>query len=126
MTANNSHDRITRVRASLKSLEAKLGDDHARIISEAEQLIYDLTPPPAQNSVTAGQGVKVKPLEWIDGAGLSYAQTNLVACYSVWDVEDGLWLCSLVDGQFPTIEAAKAAAQADYERRILSALRDTP
>lgn len=66
--------------------------------------------------------VKVKPLEWKDGIGLSTAQTNIVACYSVWDVDDEFWLCSLVDGRFPSMEAAKSAAQGDYERRILSAL----
>jgi hypothetical protein len=37
-------DRIARVRASLKNLEAKSDETDARILSEAEQLIFDLTP----------------------------------------------------------------------------------
>lgn len=32
----------------------------------------------------------------------------------------------LTDTRYPSVEAAKAAAQADYERRILSALSDAP
>lgn len=37
-------DRISMTRIAMKNLEAKLPADHARILSEAEQLIYDLTP----------------------------------------------------------------------------------
>lgn len=42
--ANVMADRIARVRASLKNLEAKSNETNARILSEAEQLIFDLTP----------------------------------------------------------------------------------
>lgn len=44
-------DRIARVRGSLKMLETKLGETHARIVSDAEQLIYDLIPSPQTNVV---------------------------------------------------------------------------
>ena len=83
-------------------------------------LVSALSPPKVE-----GPSVKIKPLQWKDGVGLSTAQTGLVACYSVWDVEDEFWLCSLFDGQFPSMDAAKAAAQSDYETRILSALESS-
>jgi hypothetical protein len=44
VAAQVTSDRIARVRASLKNLEAKSNETNARILSEAEQLIFDLTP----------------------------------------------------------------------------------
>lgn len=66
--------------------------------------------------------IKVKPLEWREKLGFLSAQTDFVACYSVWNVDVGRWECSLLDGSFPTAEAAQAAAQRDYETRIMNAL----
>lgn len=70
----------------------------------------------------------IKPLEWVDGAPGSYTEIaespfghysvweiNGTACWSPWKAGSG----SIVDGG---IEGAKAAAQADFESRILSAL----
>lgn len=72
------------------------------------------------------QGVGVKPLEWDEGGN------------GAWATPDGYYQIRFLDGSFMllrpflaneiyrTLEAAKAAAQADYERRILSALTPTP
>lgn len=78
-----------------------------------------------------GQAVAVKPLEWHDKS------IPIMRYFAECD-EDGKWRYSVSGakmagpyalkrysvhcGEYPTIEAAKAAAQADYERRILSAL----
>jgi hypothetical protein len=75
-------------------------------------------PPPA----AVQEPVAVKALEWEEGIGLWTAQTQFVACYSVWCVDDEKWQCSLLDGYFTSDDVAKAAAQADYEQRIRSAL----
>lgn len=84
--------------------------------------------------------VKVKPLEWVEITspredGAPEATSDVEACtmigeYSVcFDedeaVSDTPWCCwSPVEciGHFDNFEAAKAAAQSDYEKRILSAL----
>jgi len=68
-------------------------------------------------------GVKVKPLEW---DGDRHRAKTIVGNYSISKsiIFDG-WLWAL-DGVLtevaPSEDEAKAAAQADYERRILSAL----
>ena len=74
-------------------------------------------------------GVKVRGLEWSSEPPYQVARVpGLRLTYStecVWD--EGMFLYCILSGssinqQFATLEAAKAAAQADYERRILSAL----
>jgi hypothetical protein len=72
----------------------------------------------------------VKALEWRGSADEPYA-SGLVGSYKVsWSNYANAFLLT-VDGcvrrdTFPTAEAAQAAAQADYERRILSALTASP
>ncbi|MBB4063635.1 hypothetical protein [Gellertiella hungarica] len=74
----------------------------------------------------------VKPLEWKEGASGTYTEVaeSVFGHYSVWEIDGtGCWAPwkqgsgILVDGG---IAGAKAAAQADYERRILSALTTPP
>lgn len=83
-------------------------------------------------ALTAAEGVKprVKPLEW---DGMDARAFDLF-----WSVRESkstppFWIARAPGGQlengfgglkFNTIEAAKAAAQADYEARILSALQE--
>lgn len=76
-----------------------------------------------------GQAVAVKPLEWMvfcSNSGNCSANTALGEY--VIQSEDELWIVYRPheDAQHgkghDTLEAAKAAAQADYERRVLSAL----
>jgi hypothetical protein len=76
--------------------------------------------------------VEVKPLEWTQGGpGYTYqfAASTVVGVYEIWSY-DGLWTVYLeqkkLDVGLPASSDAKAAAQADYEQRILSALRSPP
>jgi hypothetical protein len=81
----------------------------------------------------AGQepvAVKVKPLEW-EGDYTTHAKTSFAPQYRISFRADGMFEAYNLDGGFigsphSTYEAAKAAAQADYEKRILSALEAAP
>lgn len=71
---------------------------------------------------------RVRNLEWKQaggdikkGEGFSAWGDLSVGPTTTYLVRDGWWL-SVDHKTYPTLEAAKAAAQADYERRILSAL----
>lgn len=71
--------------------------------------------------------VAVKGLEWRNGyrdETVTIFQASFGGLYQVRVLEDGVWLDwpDRPASQFPTIEAAKASAQADYEARIRSAL----
>lgn len=76
----------------------------------------------------ADAGVVVKPLEWKDYADDGYRSSlakSVVGNFEAFQVGTDparLELNARNKGVYPTIEEAKAAAQADYERRILSAL----
>lgn len=80
----------------------------------------------------AGEAVAVKPLEWrreLGGDCFASSPVGTYCCpkfHSEWDlIRDGRHMHPKVAGvikAYPTLEAAKAAAQADYEKRIRSAL----
>jgi len=82
-------------------------------------------------------GVSVKALPWKENIGENIWTGELIfgAYYTIDRADDFLWeveRCQFLSegtkdriGVLPSIEAAKAAAQADYERRILSALTET-
>lgn len=91
----------------------------------------------------APQAAAVKLLEWKSvnegfGHGRTYYGTGIFGhWYAVQRVKKGVWTCfHYVDGKqiflpsqftyFGSLEEAKAAAQADYEARILSALTTPP
>jgi hypothetical protein len=82
----------------------------------------------ALDAVGSFSPAQVRALEWSpDGEGAVASAAFRV--YSVWPMPDGFgWLpagaCETV--VLPTLEAAKAACQADYERRILSTLEPAP
>lgn len=83
----------------------------------------------ADNATTA----VVKPLEWRGEPPYHMARTAFGAFYcaeAIWDenkfVHVKLSGPLIRDRTYPTVEAAKAAAQADYERRIRSALASPP
>jgi len=82
--------------------------------------------PGAVAYVPEGAGVRVKPLDWIwvhtnGGEVLDAVGFNVV--YRIIPRAGTFSLCgSEVDGNYPTLDAAKAAAQADYEARIMAAL----
>ncbi len=78
-------------------------------------------------------GVRVKPLVWVDADdddALARAE-SMGQEYSVgydcgaWFAYSETW-CGDVAAGLPTVDAAKAAAQADYEARILAALEPAP
>ncbi|QRG06148.1 hypothetical protein EZH22_24695 [Xanthobacter dioxanivorans] len=80
-----------------------------------------------------GGAVKVKALEWVKcHAGYSAeVPFGEYGCDLDQDEEVALypWICSSPEdilGHCETLDEAKAAAQADYERRILAALEPTP
>ena len=76
--------------------------------------------------------VGVKPLEWVDRIGNGKCKCEaetVVGLYGIY--QDGAWIALRfngyrISGALPTIEAAKAAAQADYEARIRSELTAQP
>ena len=87
----------------------------------------------AATRLRAGEGVRVKPLEWLAvRRGVHRAETTIgdyqVDCYE--DRSGSGWEAFYGDaselGCFATQGEAKATAQADYERRVLSALTTEP
>lgn len=108
-------------------IEATMNDCAAQ-----DQTIHELK---AEITRLQSGAVEVKPLEWAE-AGREFEA--LCVCGDYWvsfDDETGHWYASLethdpdpiiVDpGDVPNINDAQAAAQADYERRILSAIETT-
>lgn len=79
----------------------------------------------AIRALPATPAVRVKPLVWVvDGDYVT--SDHAFGFYEVVEVDGHILSRDGVDvGMFSTLEAAKAAAQADYEARILAAL-DTP
>ncbi len=68
-------------------------------------------------------GVKVKELEWQPSAlrpNMLVAKSGFEQNYVITKLDDGTWWT--IGKGFPTLEAARAAAQQDYETRILSAI----
>lgn len=87
-----------------------------------------------QHDVAGAQSgeVKVKPLEWLDEGWASFAYPA-IGRYRIEDhganwTDDRFWLSfnGEVLGKFGEAEPAKASAQADFERRILSTLTPHP
>jgi hypothetical protein len=83
---------------------------------------------PAPERSKGEMGVMVKPLEWVDGErGFPTDANTIIGRYRVWDFdgEDSHYMrpedrAGLYVGG--NLDHAKAAAQADYERHIMSAL----
>jgi len=80
------------------------------------------TPPPKTH-------VRVKPLEWLEREDSSFRGASAIGYYHIFPGTGFSYdLCGPVGGRLATykrLDEAKAAAQADYERRILSALSTT-
>lgn len=77
------------------------------------------------NAIPAAQ-VTVKPLEWFEVEKYRYGGKYTSEGYTIRYIEGFFLLDFAGNGKtvwrFPTLEAAKAAAQADYDARIRSAL----
>jgi hypothetical protein len=94
--------------------------------------------PAMRDALRAAVAPRVKALEWearTDMPGLHNAKSPIGWWYNVHELNDGRFKydgdpCALPQNMqpsaHPTLEAAKAAAQADYEARILSALDTAP
>lgn len=84
----------------------------------------------ARNAINAIPAVQptVKPLVWRDDGTNGHETDHAFGFYEVYPSPEGDMLSrdGVDSGVFPTLEAAKAAAQADYEARILSALDMQP
>ena len=84
----------------------------------------------AERDAALAGAVKVKPLVWFDVEKSRYGGKYTADGYTIRYIE-GLWLLDFA-GQskaiwrFPTLDAAKAAAQADYYARILAAIQPDP
>ncbi len=85
----------------------------------------------AERALASKDGVQVKALEWDN---LGYAHVPFEGRYYVGVYRPGQWEMrspgmedsTFPDGLFGSEDAAKAAAQADYDRRIRSALTTPP
>ena len=103
--------------------------------TDHEAIVARLT---AERDAALAGAVKVKPLVWVDfhDRGAKAHAWN-EANYMIQKWSDGRWEISAsypgystsiygTDRFYPTIEAAKAAAQADYDARILAAIQPDP
>ena len=69
----------------------------------------------------------MRPLEWVSEPPFHVARVTFGNHYAIEVNEDGVLLRgSMVNRAFHSFSAAKAAAQADYEQRIRSALVAVP
>jgi hypothetical protein len=112
--AESANDRAERLEAALK-WQAEQPEAHPFMVSQARAAIAQAPAP-----------VRVKPLVWEEKNGAWDARTAFGTGYTVADSQwtygpTKVWFYS--DGGN---EAAKAAAQADYEARILSAITPAP
>lgn len=110
---------------------------HAKDLAKGERRDFALADCQFSDLCASGQQVRVKPLEWedFDERGAK-ANGLLIASYLIVRWSDGQFEISVsapgystgFDGErfHPTLEASKAAAQADYERRIIAALTPAP
>jgi hypothetical protein len=118
-------ERTQRVVAKLREcLRAGAVDPLA--IDNAIDLLIDqskalaLANPPA--ALEAVKATKVRALEWgADGSALTPFGTRY-SVYQEFGLSRECWAVNALDGIFDTLELAKAAAQADYEQRVLSTL----
>lgn len=131
-TEGRAQDAIAQMRAERDEARAQLA------ILYGEEGMGNVTPADASTALAARDAamrnegrrrVKVKPLEWKEATGDDYRKGECFYARSIIDLtpisvtnsRNGWWLNTNSE-TYPTIDAAKAAAQADYEARILAAL----
>jgi hypothetical protein len=113
--------------AQIAALEAQLADGSFYKESDIDAMQDRIATLTAERD--AARAVRVKPLVWRDDATVSTSSSQWPpGQYAVLLRDDGQyslrmsWSLLMTDGYFDTLEAAKSAAQADYEARILAAL----
>ena len=101
-------------------------------VEVAVETILALIPAPAMAALKAerAKARKVKPLSWFEVEKSRLGGKYTADGYTIRYIE-GLWLLDFAGTsksawRFTDLEAAKAAAQADYEARILAALEPDP
>lgn len=78
---------------------------------------------------SASREIAVKPLKWVkDPKNVSFVDAEYVDTFGLYCIAERVLFIGHTETGIPfdTVKEAKAAAQADYERRILSALDTTP
>lgn len=113
LSTKNCVEMARRILSALE--ESTLPEAHAKL--NGEYIRADLAKP------------RVKPLVWeIPSCGRGFIAMSLIGRqYAVFDEGDPRWAIGIGGGGYKytkveTLKAAKAAAQADYERRMLEAL----
>jgi hypothetical protein len=101
--------------------------DHWRGSMEVAISAYLATTEPGKpESGVLAEAVKVKPLIWVSGE----SRSSIGDLYSVSQLSENVCTTykngTAFTGWEPTLDAAKAIAQADYEQRIMSALTTPP
>lgn len=137
-------DLVERLRANAARLESSQQDsetvrnliDAAEVCSMLQALFRTQSAELARLRSAASYSLaqtKVKALEWKDGpesSGTVWARAPLEWTYQAWSVNDNacFWASDFAEVQFTKgdLAAAKAAAQAHYEQRVLLALETTP
>jgi|GEM_PF-3059240 len=96
-------------------------DDRSVIINECHDMMLALRTLRAAHFLT---GAKVKALEWKQADTDYWRAISDYGCYGINKMKKGYFE---MDGDiYADLEAAKAAAQADYSARILSAIEPAP
>ena len=109
---------------------ADLAESRAYALALEQELRDRAEKAEADRDAALAGAVKVKPLVWFEVEKSRYGGKYTADGYTIRYIE-GLWLLDFA-GQskaiwrFPTIEAAKSAAQADYEARYLAAIQPDP
>lgn len=107
---------------SLNTIEPQSYRDYFVVDATVEAVLAALEAAPPM-------GVKVKPLEWFEAQSPSRGGGKYTSDgYTIRRIE-GLWLLDFAGNgktawRWVDLDAAKAAAQADYETRVLAALEE--
>lgn len=107
-----------------------IGDGRAKMRTAAG-LVHELLK--ETDPVTSQPAIAVKGLEWVERdlfAGspplIVWEAKTPLNVYALERIGDRPWFCHFLCAHFKTLEAAKAAAQADYETRIRSQIVASP
>lgn len=128
----------SKLRASMMALDA-MSHTATYLRTQNEALTARATAAEAARDAAIAGAVRVKPLEWVaryakyDGGREHFGTGVFGHWYGIkreknraWSVSHHIGSKRIEVGFYPDLESAKAAAQADYERRILAALEPNP
>lgn len=120
----------------LGALRGKHGEGWINITMRERRLFAKLLEDRIAAIGAGGQAVAVRALEWRGSEGVwhkadaefggHYRITQYVGMQKPYKLETHGWWSGSPCGHYEFLDEAKAAAQADYERRIMSALSNPP